>query len=284
MFSALLPLVFASLVSLAATTCYYPDGHTIAEDHTPCNSSATAVVSRCCYSSDLCLDNGLCLWNNVIYQGSCTDHEWGQGCPNYCPSLSSAMILVYCAQDENRRPLMSCGRDACLDNFTLPGGDGIMLREEQVAPLGLSDPLVLYAGTNLSRVSPAVSSSAQPTATGSSPEGQGHPTAAASHTGHTCTAKDIAAVGAGIGIPLALALAMAIVLLHREKKSKRLFVQPSFAPTYTSSPWQIQSPISPDDFVQPPKPQEPRGISVRQELDAQPVQKRTDGPCFTIEA
>lgn len=279
---------------LAATpTCYYSDKSTIAEYDTPCNSSAS--ISSCCTDTDFCLDNGLCLsYYNLIYQGSCTDREWRPGCQAFSSGPEMALFSFCGSSDDDGATLLSCGWDVdCSNNFTLPYMNGIVLRVDQAGAAGFSKPLVVYSDpsleeSNTTETSTADSTSTHPTNTHEPPATMGTPSSAKRDEVRSFTAKDMAAVGAGVGIPLAMALVVAIALLYREKKSKRYATQPPSGPTINPLPWQIHSPISPDDFGSSTKPgaahETMSGTSERQELGTETVQKRADGPNFTIEA
>ena len=94
--------------------CYFPDGETIADHDTPCNSD---IHSFCCGQGFACLSNGLCkLTDNVVdagpgqstfVRGSCSDKAWGSSCPAFCvntrngDTLSGAMGLAQCDGNEN---------------------------------------------------------------------------------------------------------------------------------------------------------------------------------------
>ena len=70
------------------STCYYPTGEEAPGDD-PCHSpSGSQDYSACCGKTDICLDNGLCLYTSgleAIGRGSCTDEIWRSSeCPQYC--------------------------------------------------------------------------------------------------------------------------------------------------------------------------------------------------------
>ncbi|KAK4498872.1 hypothetical protein PRZ48_009382 [Zasmidium cellare] len=77
-------LLFLPLVTLAQN-CYFPSG-ALAPDSSPC--SPTNSTSLCCPLNWECLSNGLCYLDAEDYYGrySCTDQEWGEGCPGWCTS------------------------------------------------------------------------------------------------------------------------------------------------------------------------------------------------------
>lgn len=192
--------------------------------------------------------------------------------------------------------LLSCGWDSdCSGNFTVPYMNGIVLRADQAAAAGLSKPVVLYSDPSAEESPSTQTSMSGPSVTAAHPPDMHGPLATSntsspttSHEVKSFSAKDMAAVGAGVGIPLAVASALTVALLYKEKKSRRYSIPPPSAPTIDPLPWQIHSPISPDGFRNSTKPEEVHeamsGTSGRQELGAETVQKRADGPNFTIEA
>lgn len=198
------------------------------------------------------------------------------------------------SSDDDGATLLSCGWDVdCSNNFTLPYVNAIVLRADQAGAAGLSKPLVVYSDpsleeSNSKETSAADSTSTHPTSTHEPPATMGTPSSAKRDEVRSFTAKDMAAVGVGVGIPLAIALVVVIALLYREKKFKRYATQPPSAPTIDPLPWQIHSPISPDDFGSSSKPKEAHeamsGVPGRQELGSETAQKRAEGPNFTIEA
>lgn len=64
-------------------SCFYPNGNPSLEDDIPC-STGSAV--GCCPLDWTCQPNGLCYLQNENYYGryTCTDQDWGIGCPNIC--------------------------------------------------------------------------------------------------------------------------------------------------------------------------------------------------------
>lgn len=71
-----------------AQTCFYPDGSVSTHD-TPCHSPSIGDgASACCGSTDICLNNSLCLAQSgaeLVTRGSCTDQTWqSPECPQYC--------------------------------------------------------------------------------------------------------------------------------------------------------------------------------------------------------
>ncbi|KAJ4159482.1 uncharacterized protein LMH87_008382 [Akanthomyces muscarius] len=77
------PWLLLLISTRAAATCYSYEGKELSAY--PCN--ATAKISPCCGSDDLCLSNGLCLnagGNNAFAQQGCTDRDWGAPCHKYC--------------------------------------------------------------------------------------------------------------------------------------------------------------------------------------------------------
>jgi hypothetical protein len=93
MFSRVLPLFL--LVSIGASTCYYPNGDLDSES-SPCDPKAD--VSVCCAVGFQCLSNGLCAdyrypdWTRVL-RGGCTDGNWSDKCGTVC--LDSEYFSFY---------------------------------------------------------------------------------------------------------------------------------------------------------------------------------------------
>ena len=86
MFSRLALLSLSLLVSIGASTCYYPNGDTDSES-SACDPKAD--VSVCCAVGFQCLSNGLC--NDYRYEnftrvlrGGCTDGNWSDKCGTVC--------------------------------------------------------------------------------------------------------------------------------------------------------------------------------------------------------
>ncbi|KAI8950151.1 hypothetical protein F4801DRAFT_550464 [Xylaria longipes] len=81
-------LVAGGLPALAATTpsCHYASGKAAISNpgkakFMPCNPSAE--VSNCCFETDLCMGNGLCLGlnaNNAFTFQGCTRPDWPEAC------------------------------------------------------------------------------------------------------------------------------------------------------------------------------------------------------------
>lgn len=78
--------LFISLSS--ARTCYHPD-KSVATNNVPCTSADTTY---CCDSDAICMSNGYCVGVGaqpyVFFRGSCTDENWGSGCPTQCGESS----------------------------------------------------------------------------------------------------------------------------------------------------------------------------------------------------
>ncbi|KAF2772877.1 hypothetical protein EJ03DRAFT_324432 [Teratosphaeria nubilosa] len=167
-------------------TCYYPDGETIASNHTACNSSGT---SACCSSNAFCLENGFCFGDGVVSRGSCTDKSWSStACASACLSqdASTDVAISPCTSGENATFVCGLNATDCSNEavtFTMTGSSsGLVLRASQVEAL----------------LSSMVSSNS-------------------THTTKTYTTSDMAGLGCGLGLPLFFALCFAIFLLHQEK-------------------------------------------------------------------
>lgn len=229
--------------------CYWPD-ESIAAVDTPCNASAP--VSSCCRSDSFCLDNGLCLPENAIVRGSCTERSWSIECFTYCydETHNAPDAIIYCGTDANNNMFYACRKDrTCSINFTLVSDGGIMLRKEQAASLGYSGPIVL--GANTIPDMPSSSCSTQtPVSTATSAANLTSDTL----VGHSkvYTSKDMAAVGAGIGIPLLLAVVFLGVLVYKRRRDpspQHRLSGSSHPPISPSS--QLQYLNAPNDWTQP---------------------------------
>lgn len=73
--------------------CFFPDG-TSDPDGFPCNST-TGAITHCCRTFEACLDKGACYtqWDSQFYRRSCTDQNWGDGCPTVCTNGKSVRVL-----------------------------------------------------------------------------------------------------------------------------------------------------------------------------------------------
>lgn len=73
--------------TIRAQACYFPDGSVSTRD-TPCRALSFGQASPCCRTTDVCLDNDLCLAQSdteAVSRGSCTDSTWQSAeCPQYC--------------------------------------------------------------------------------------------------------------------------------------------------------------------------------------------------------
>lgn len=92
-----LPLILSILlgVVVAEQKCYGLNGEALDDTYGPCNPDAQhsgcCAIHRPAGSTDICLDNGLCMATNgefmgTVWQDGCTDPT-GQdaGCPKMCP-------------------------------------------------------------------------------------------------------------------------------------------------------------------------------------------------------
>ena len=226
--------------------CYFPDGTTTTPD-IPCNQSAIDAGghSPCCNELNMCLDNGLCFGGGVVSRGSCTDSSWGEDCPQYCKSSmwrslsmlnSSAKADISCLDPTGGNPMYPCepfsSTWACGFNntdcqtgdgtFTMEGGNGFILRGNQVAALegGSSSVAILVEPTTT--LTPATNDSASSPSGSTSSSATQSSSASASTTSasQAFTAGDIAGAAVGVGVPLLLALIGAIVMFCRLDKAR----------------------------------------------------------------
>ena len=70
-------------MTVDAQQCYLPNGSKSPD--TPCRPQSSDQASACCRSTDICLDNSLCLAQTgyaLLTRGSCTDPTWqSDECP-----------------------------------------------------------------------------------------------------------------------------------------------------------------------------------------------------------
>ncbi|KAH9827586.1 btb poz domain protein [Teratosphaeria destructans] len=188
----LVAIFFSPLATSQSPTCYYPDGQTIASNHTACSSSSSSSgPSACCASDAFCLENGFCFADGVVSRGSCTDRSWNDStaCASACLSQDPSTDIAISPCTTSQNATFVCGLNAtdCSDHavtFTMTGStSGLVLRPSQVEALLSS----VIAPSN------------------------------ATHPPRTYTTSDMASLGCGLGLPLSCALALALFLLHKEK-------------------------------------------------------------------
>jgi hypothetical protein len=99
--STILLFLYTALpVFAAGQTCYALDGAKLDSTITPCAPVAGAKHSGCCASTDICLDNGLCMATNNAYigtmwQAGCTDPTGkDKACPQMCPTGMFPVIII----------------------------------------------------------------------------------------------------------------------------------------------------------------------------------------------
>ncbi|KAF4854966.1 hypothetical protein CGCSCA4_v001490 [Colletotrichum siamense] len=234
-------LATLSAVSLAAgqtQTCYWPSGLE-GPRLQACPVGSGNEAAACCFNSDYCMTNGLCLSPNegTWYRGGCTDKDFRQtGCPKYCDTsdilggttVRRATVWACTSRLFACTSLENCSKQ----NFTVGAYRAMM-------NAALSTDLANSATT----------------ATGSTTSGStgASSTASGDATDSTCPATEnristgaAVGIGAGIGLPLAIAVGALTLMLMREKKRSREAQasnqqpgngqQPGLNQPYTSTP------------------------------------------------
>lgn len=235
-----LAIIAVQLITFVrAQVCYFPNGLT-SSTGVPCNQSAidTGSHTPCCNAESMCLDNGLCFGNSTVSRGSCTDPTWGSDCPQWCkdermyssPSARRYCVLIEAIDPAGGMPITPCdihevtfacnvGVASCQDAnllFHIPGGNGVVLRQYQVAGLqapGNSAAMLVEATTNLT-----VAKDARVTVTATSLPG----------SPRGLTVADVAGAAVGVGVPLLLIILGLSLQILRQRRMLR-------APTSTST-------------------------------------------------
>ncbi|GIC86338.1 uncharacterized protein Aud_002707 [Aspergillus udagawae] len=175
--------------------CYFPNGTPSGD--VPCSSDE---ATGCCTSGDICLSNGICL--NVAHQpyvasrGSCTDKEWGNGCPRYCKDVNrdggcSIINLTYI----NGIATYCCGTP-------ITNGTNV------ICPEGM-DSFQIATGHALTGVALLSNVSSSPATT------------APSSSDTAAQSCHDTAIGAGVGVPLGVIALMALTWALFERKARR---------------------------------------------------------------
>ncbi|KIW80264.1 hypothetical protein Z517_06879 [Fonsecaea pedrosoi CBS 271.37] len=83
-------------MSLASTSCYWPNGQLVTEyNYQPCNAGSDSKHAACCdLRTSVCTEYGYCIGNaNYIYRGGCTDSTWlSSSCAQACSFQVEANI------------------------------------------------------------------------------------------------------------------------------------------------------------------------------------------------
>ncbi|KAK3073483.1 hypothetical protein LTR53_004917 [Teratosphaeriaceae sp. CCFEE 6253] len=259
--AALTPLLLLPGARAQDAPCYWPD-HSPALNQTPCH--ALAAVSWCCFATDACLSNGLCLqqsavWTNRVGRGACTDSTWSSAaCPQYCadvtPDGSTTVFLAYDTPS---------GAFCCGENYDAASSECALATRGSRQPFDISAGEVVYNRTDGALLLPNPANTAQPTvgvfvslatitvtatatATGSAAAG----VAKSTNTGL------VTQVAAGIAVPLGIlllaALAAIAVLVSRNRKLRQAHESQSWAsPDPKSSPMEASQAHS--SVYEPPK-------------------------------
>ena len=210
--------------------CYFPDGSPAPND-TPCDTSA--AVSPCCGEIDTCFENGLCTGGSSPGRGSCTDRNWGKGCPEYCQDFSTnGGRPLYPCSEVGLSTYSGTARD-CNSTFVVEKWNPV-LRVSQVAPLGYSAAVTLAATDTLGLPSSSPSTRTSVSTASSCAIATSTSTAVPVNADARFTSNDMAAVGAGVGVPLLLAVMGLAFLLYRQKesnKTKQHSMEPHHEPT-----------------------------------------------------
>lgn len=199
-----------------ATQCYYPDKR-MANDW-PCNGNDSGMPGPCCARGDMCLSNHLCQNPSTrkIIRGSCTDQNWGPGCPNFCKNEanSGGLDLIQC--DSGSVELYCCGGDAdCCNTPDKPF---------EVLPLSPTTSATWYVSASqfvaVALISSSfTSSSIQSSTVPSSPYGSGDGTSQPHKGASGLNTAAWAGIGVGVGLGAILLAAIVFFALRRRKKA-----------------------------------------------------------------
>ena len=175
-------------------------------------------------------------------------------------SGTNTEVYTYCGNSQ-----WSCPSDNCTTDFKFPINPDLVLRDYQVASLGLQGPVTVLA-TSVAASNPASMRGASKTATMPSLTScPAFPTTTACDGATSPSQSKVTAVGAGIGVPLGVAaLSFLGLFLWERKRNRRLqssFINAPVAnadpvPRYTSLPQDREQPFSPMSSTEERSPSE----------------------------
>ncbi|EMC98481.1 hypothetical protein BAUCODRAFT_121349 [Baudoinia panamericana UAMH 10762] len=268
------------------TSCYWPD-HSPAYNQTPCNAQAS--VSWCCYFTDICLSNGMCLQQSNVYtnrlgRGSCTDSTWSSpACPQYCadvaPGSSTGIYLAY----DTLNGAFCCGR-----NYNQTTGQCMTGTQGSKAPFNISPGEVIYNRANGALLTPNPTETSAPSAAFVLQNSTATVTASAtSCTTASAGSSSVATIAAAISVPLGVlllaALAAVALLLGQNRKLRRGRSQQAVdhatpnmtahTPSTLVSPYEYKQQSQPSNVVQPYQYKQPPHWSQQVPINEAPTER-----------
>ena len=237
-------------------TCYFPSG-SISTLDTPCHSpSIGGGASACCASSDICLNNTLCLGQTgsaLISRGTCTDRTWqNPECPQYCADGKKPPFTKYLRPDSGiavspnggvNLHLLDVDNDPerpifCCSNVEPSNNTCMFAAGESTSPFGVPAGLVIFnrsSGSTLPNHTNDATVTITATATltttittlVSSPDpvkNTSSPLSVSPSSSQSSSTKKIA-ISAGVGGALAFALLTTLILLWRQRKQKQSLIK-----------------------------------------------------------
>ncbi|ETS75657.1 hypothetical protein PFICI_12601 [Pestalotiopsis fici W106-1] len=225
--------------SSSVSSCYYPNG-LLAKDDTPCDPDAT-TGSPCCGAGigGVCLSNGLCQGGNGnVVRGSCTDSDWGDGCPHYCLGASTGGTdLISCSNVTGTDTSYCCDHtsfccDTGVSRFTvLPSNPTTSATWNPSSSI-----YVVVASKSSSTTSTTSTGSTTTTTTGTS-QGETTPSSSGSNSSSTAETSGTGAavasgstglssgaaagIGVGGGVAVIIIACIAFFLIRSHRKRKR---------------------------------------------------------------